>query len=293
MKFLFAFALLLFTACMKPESIAGAKPDLSESGIIDNDLLAGATSSTNWPPEEVFPNRISARGEADSQLVIQFYEFITPAKVTGKVTLFQGGIVPLLDSVPSRSFEFSEKDTLFIPESAFIPLRQQDSDTVRFSLKIETDTSECLFLGFAYSIKQKVFINSPFSIPSLSTAILTESKFSFKGTVDSSLALFGPSFAGKSEWCFYIPGTPYFWMAERVKAGDTLNVGRLPTGKYPLRLIRIQAQAANQRMNLLEVYSIKVTRDSTTISRGFSLDLGNRILAHEISNASPIRPESM
>lgn len=293
MKILFAFALLALMACLKPESISGTTPEDRESGIIDTDLLAGATSSTNWPAEDVFPERISVRGKADSQLVIHFFKVLTPIQTTGRITLFQGGIVPILDSVTSTTFPFSEKDSLLIPESAFIPLRQDDSDTVRFSLKIETDTAECLFLGFVYSIKQKAFINSPFSIPSLSTAILTESKFSFKGTVDSVLALFGPSFAGKSEWCFYIPGTPNFWMAARVKSGDTLEVGRLPMGKYPLRLIRIQAQEANQRMNLLEVYSIKVTIDSANQSRSFILGLGNRIIAREISNSKLIRPEAM
>lgn len=293
MKILFAFALLLCTACMKPESMTGTPPEDRESGIVDNDLLAGATSSTNWPAEDVFPERISVLGKADSQVIIHFLNFVTPVQVTGKVTLFQGGIVPVLDSVPSISFEFTERDTVFIPESAFLPLGHAGMDTVRFSLKIETDTTACLFLGFVYSIKLNAFINSPFSIVSSSTGILAESKYAFNGKVGADLALFGPSFAGKAEWCFYIPGTPYFWLAERVNSGDVLKVGRLPTGKYPLRLIRIRAQEANQQMKLLEVYSIKVTQDLTGFPKEYSLELGNKVLSREISNASPIRLESM
>lgn len=292
MKLLIAFAFLILIGCVKPVSIAGGAPEETESGIVDTDLLAGATSSTNWPAEDVFPNRISVLGRADSQLVIRFYEIIGPIKVSGRITLFKGGVIPVLDSVPLTTFLFSDQDTLLIPESAFMPLREKDSDTVRFSLKIETDTSECFFLGFAYSIRQNAFITSPFSILSLSSAILTKSHYSFKGRVDSALGLLGPSFAGKSEWCFYIPGTPFFWKADRVKSGEILEVGQLPTGSYPLRLIRVLAQEANQRMNLLEVYSIKVTVDSTTIPWNYVMGLGNRILAHEISNANSILPET-
>ena len=87
-------------------------------------------------------------GKADSQVVIHFKKFMPPFQVTGKITLFQGGIVPVLDSVPSTSFEFTERDTVFIPESVFLPLGNAGMDTVRFSLKIESDAQACLFLGF-------------------------------------------------------------------------------------------------------------------------------------------------
>ena len=113
----------------------------------------------------------------------------------------------------------------------------------------------------------------------------------FKGLVDSSLAAFGPSEPEKTKWCFYIPGSPYFWQVDQVKLGDTLFVGDLPAGKYPLRLIRIKAQDAKHRMNLLEVYSMNM-KPLSTFSRSYVAGVGDLLFSYEVPISLMIRPEA-
>ncbi len=292
MRFLFALAVIALTGCMKPDS-KGLEPESNEPTIKDMDLRAGATSSTNWPTEDAGHTPMVISGRADSSLLLVFHNTQTTTEaIAGMVTFYQGGVIPALDTIITKSFAFQKTDTLHILPEEFQGMPSIGKDTVLFSIGIESDTLSSLIVGFAYSLKQKAFLRSPFSVDSTSFPKLAAPKYSFKGLVDSSLAKSGSSFPGNEQWCFYIPGTPYFWKAG---FGSTLEIGPLPYGKFPFRLLRILASEGKLGRNRLEVFELNVVEAPITGPGQiptYYIKVGDQVLGIDVPTSLSIRSKS-
>jgi hypothetical protein len=289
MKAAFVLALLAFMGCMKPDA-TGPAQSYPGSGIEDQNLLAGATSSTNWPTEDGGRVPMEISGSADSVLLLVFHDTHTTTEaISGKVTFYQGGVIPALDPVISHSLEFSKTDSLRISPEAFSGLPSASNDTIFFTVAVESDSMRSLMTGFAYSIKQKLFVKSPFSAGSATYPKLVVPRYSFKGLVDTSLINSGPSFPGIDQWCFYIPGSPYFW-----KAGfdSVLEIGPLPYGKYPFRMMRIRNLEGKLDRNRLEVFELIVSAGLITgpgQHPPFYFKVGDKVLSVEVPASLSIR----
>jgi hypothetical protein len=288
MKFLLAFALFLLAGCLKPDSTEPGK-DVSKPRFEDNELLAGATSTTNWPPVDGGSQPLSISGVADSDLVLKFIHVFSPISIPTRVSFFHGGVIPAIDSIPTFSIDFPAAESISIPRTAFERFAKRGADdTVSFTLRVESDTLQCLLLGFSYSIKDKKFTSSPFSAFS-GNPLLTKPVFSIHGAVDSSLAGSGPYLQGKSEWCFYIPGSPYFW-----KAGfaDTVDIGPVPFGVFPFRLLKIIRPEGNPLKYRLEAYEVEIILISPG-SKAYKIQVGERILSFDSEAPISIRSENL
>jgi hypothetical protein len=292
MRIMFAILLFALSGCLKPESASG--PEQNPNPLIeDPDLRAGATSSTNWPQEDAHPRQLNVGGQADSVLKLFFRDLLTPYKLSGRLTFYRGGAIPALESVATRSLVFSDTDTVLVEASVFSSLAREGRDTVSFSIRVESDTAQAFCYGFTYSIKQKAFLSSPFSSASARSASVTNPRYYFRGKADTSLLSYGPSDHGKSEWCFYIPGSPYFW---KVKIGDSLEIGPLPSGTYPIRLIRIIKPDASLNKSLLELYEVELFKtqiDSAHHEVEQIIRVGKKILSSEVPSSFSIRSESI
>jgi hypothetical protein len=287
MKFLLAFALLIFAGCLKPDA-TGPAQGIDNPKIEDNELLAGATSSTNWPPVDGGSRPLSIAGTADTNLVLKFIHVFSPVSIAAKVSFFQGGVIPAIDSNPSFSIEFPAADSISIPRTVIERLAEGAvGDVISFTLRIESDTLQCLLLGFSYSMKDKKFTSSPFSAFSGSPFLLTKPIYSISGVADSSLAKFGPSIQGKTGWCFYIPGSPYFW---QTRISDTVDIGPVPYGVFPFRLLKIIRPEGSQLKYRLEAYEVKKSLISPE-SKNFVIQVGKQILSFESSAPISIRSD--
>ncbi len=289
MKKLFAPMLFLLFGCMQP---AGNDASLStqDTGIQDPDLLAGASSSTNWPSEDAGDStRLSIAGRADSILVLHFSNYRISERISGRVSLFPEGRIPALDSIPVLSFPFQNADSMvFLPEQ-FSRMQKGNSDSVLFTLRIETDTAQCLMIGFHYSRSRKTFLNSPFSRHPDTFFPLLRPKYSYKGMVDSSLFNFGGYSEGKMEWCFYIPGSPYFW---KIGFDSIVEIGPIPGGTYPLRLLRISHPDGDTKRNQLEVYEVLIEPSAVMPGQNTrlpTLSLGERLFTSPSAASLSIR----
>jgi hypothetical protein len=253
---LLLFAIFLLVGCMKPESTVGSDPEPKSSGVVDETQRAGATSSTNWPTEDAPAPRPKIKAVLDSTLTFQFLDTaLNGIKRSGTLVLYRSGVIPALDRPDSVVVHFEEQLSIKVSPINTLPFKPQDSDTIRFSVRVATDSLECLLLGFSYAIHDKKFLNSPFSSIPNSSYPMTSRHFSYHGKADSSLAKLGISDWGKDEWCFYIPGSPFFWKAE---VGPDLEIGPLPFGDFPVRLLRISKTGAGSDVNHLETYEVKI-----------------------------------
>jgi hypothetical protein len=278
---------LALSGCLQTDP-AGKGPDEREpTGIQDAGQLAGATSSTNWPTDDGGRIAWTVRGVADTAISLRFTGSdgaFCPA--TGTFTLYEFGPIPALDSVRSLAIPFSSMDTVRLSPEAFLPLFPNGEDTLRFSLNITTDTSQCLLVGFVYSVKEGRFLSSP--LPSRPSFRMRNAGFSFRGEADTSLSKIGPSFAGKNQWCFYIPGSPYFWM---VDPDSVLEIGPLPLGSYPLRLLRIipeENRSDRSRMEIIAMQFVKVS--ALPGAKAFRFQAGETLQSIDVPADLSLRP---
>jgi hypothetical protein len=289
MRAITVFALLALMGCMKPDPTGPTQSDIT-SGVEDQNLLAGATSSTNWPTEDGGHVPMEISGKADSILLLVFHDtHTTNEAIAGKVTFYQGGVIPALDPVISKSIDFPKTDSLRITSEAFRGLPSSSNDTIFFTVAIESDSLRSLITGFAYSIKQRAFIKSPFSVDSTSYPKLVPPRYSFRGVVDSSLLKTGTSIPGIEQWCFYIPGSPYFW---KVGFDSILEIGPLPYGKYPFRMMRIRNSEGKLDRNRLEVFEVIVSAGLITgpgQHPPFYFKVGGKVLSVEVPASLSIR----
>jgi hypothetical protein len=248
---------LALIGCLQTDPAGKGPDEPASTGIQDAGQLAGATSTTNWPNDDAGRIFWQVRGVADTVLSLTFTGFDRKhTSAAGTLTVYEFGAIPALDSVRSILVPFSRTDTVRLSAAAFSPLFKNGQDTLRFSLEIEADTNHCLLVGFIYSVKERRFLATPFKTePEIR---MGHSGFSYNGPTDTSLSKIGPSFPGKKQWCFYIPGSPYFWM---VDPDSVLDIGPVPYGSYPLRLLRIipeEGRSDKRRMEIIAMKFVKV-----------------------------------
>jgi hypothetical protein len=274
---------------MQPDP-TGPGPVGNDTPIQDLDLRAGASSSTNWPSEDAGSIHLGVQGRADSNLTLYFRALFTPEKLSGRVSIFKAGVIPAIDSVPSKTMPFENVDSLTIPYELFEAIDRTGSDTVAFSIRVEIDTAQCLMLDFHYSRKQKNFIKSPFSLISGVSYPLLMPKYSFKGEVDSTILKMGAFAEGKTDWCFYIPGSPYYW---KTRMDSVVEIGPVPSGTFPIRLLRLAHPDGDTKKNQLEAYEVilkKVDPDSAhNFKTSYVLILGERRLTTTAPSSFSIR----
>lgn len=246
-----SLAVLLLFGCLQTDPVS--RPESGKgTGVEDLNLLAGATSSTNWPPEDAGRSVMNIQGRTDSSLILLFRDTSgNPVRMSGYLSLFRAGTIPAIDAPDSLRIDFSDAESLMVDDGALGKWSTVSADTLFFSALIRFDTTQCLLVGFAYSPNLKKFIISPFSEEPNFSATVSSPHYRIHGIPDTSLIHLGFSFEGKSEWCFYIPGSPYFY---EVSPDTAIDIGPLPSGKYPIRLLRLTRIEGRTDKELLEAF---------------------------------------
>jgi len=259
----FVGAALTF-ACLKPEATAPAT-DGSTTTIGDDNRLAGATSSTNWPPEDDGTQPIQVFGTADSVLSFSFMQapemgsIPVPTRLAATILLYRTGYNPLFDSIPTLHLDFPISDTCKVTPEDFKPLMADDIDTVRFTVEIRTDTVRGLFTGFSYSKKQKKFLEWPFFVNTLGSTNLSGPHYDFVGIPDSGFRAFQSDTSGNAKFYYYIAGSPYFW--PQSLGHDSLYIGPTVLGKFPLRCVKLFSEPGPKPVFTIEVYALTLVKE--------------------------------
>lgn len=284
-----ALAALLFTAtgCLQPDP---AGPGSETTPVDDGNQLAGATSSTNWPQEDAGFHPTGFNGRADSELVLEFVDFDeNPVPVSGNITFYEAGPIPAFDSVKSLTLSFPAADTLRIHPESFLPLFPVGKDSVRFSIRVDADSVKSLVVGFTYSTRQRKFLESPFSANPHISIPLSDPKYFLDGKADSTLMNLGASIPGKERWCFYIPGSPFFW---NVGIDSLVHIGPLPKGIYPFRFLRILPKDGPSGLSRLEIREVELSQVSPHIGNPFFVVKAGALLqSSDIPASLTIRPQ--
>jgi hypothetical protein len=288
MKILLAYVLLLMAGCMKPDPTGPEQTD-AKSGIEDQNLLAGATSSTNWPQEDAGSKKIIAKGEVDTGIVIRFTDTAkTPMKMTGSLSIYQAGLISAIDIPESTTISFSDLDHISIPSKAITGLVSAHQDTILFSILIKSDTLQCLLAGFVYSIEHKKFLKSPFSGITTYSYPFSVSRYMIRGIPDSSLPTVTFSASGKTGWCFYIPGSPFFF---NVKLDSAIRIGPVPQGNYPIRLLKLSSLDGVPGSSQLDVFEVKLVFSGKNRDFPYAVSVGDRIFSQTVKSSVSIRSD--
>lgn len=293
MKKIFALLLLVFAGCLQPDATG---PGQVNQEVQDQNLLAGATSSTNWPADDGGRIPIHVKGSADSTLTLTFTVFPTSVEISGTFTLYKAGSIPALEATKMKRYDFTSTDTLVVTSSQILALHNVESDSIYFSIELETDTAKCLMSGFLYSKKLNRIIDSPFSGDSIAPFYLRRPEFALKGVPDSAFLSFAAGSAfqieGKPRLCFYIPGSPYYWMQE-IK--DSLFLGSLPFGSFPIRLLRVSQGSGNGGKTQVEVFEV-ILEIKGSITNGlkssFKFRIGERLFTTDLEGTLSFRTGS-
>jgi len=249
---------------MKPES-TGPGTDNGQTPIGDDDRQAGATSSTNWPQEDVGSQPIQIIGTADSILSFSFMQALTagsnpvPTRLAATFLLYRSGFNPLFDSVPTLRLVFPVSDTCRINAVDLNPLLQGDMDTLRFTVEVRIDSVRALFPGFTYSKKRKKFLEWPIHVNDSSTTSLTSPHYQFAGIPDSLLRSLQSDTSGNAKLYYYIPGAPYYWPPSF--GHDSLYIGPTVYGRFPLRCIKVVSHSAPKVVFSIEVYALSLVKE--------------------------------
>jgi hypothetical protein len=240
---------------MQPDPAGNGDSTLG-TGIKDQDLMAGATSSTNWPQEDAGRQPQLVKGSADSSLILYFMDSTkTRIRMSGTLTLFKAGKIPALDAPDSLRIGFVDQDSIKVTSGALHAFSNGKDDTLYFSVLVEFGDLECFLAGFSYSPSLKKFLDSPFSEEPNYSGTISDRHYSIHGVPDSSLLNKGISSGGKIEWCFYIPGSPFYF---KVSSDTAIDIGPVPQGQYPIRLLKVTEADGGSNRTQLDVYEVKV-----------------------------------
>jgi hypothetical protein len=256
MKLALALGLLAISGCMQPDPTGTTDPTTSKSGVEDRDLLAGATSSTNWPQEDApaLPTWVS--GSTESEPVLRFLDSSgAPLHASGRMTLYRAGIIPAFTAPESTVVAFENSGTQIVSHALLLQIDHDNADSVFFSVRVDLDSVESFMCGFLYSTRLKKILASPFSGKPDYSFNFASRRFAIHGVADPSLLKLGFPVQGKTTLCFYIPGSPFFF---NVIPDSVLTIGPVPVGDFPVRLMRITASAGQTGPDQLEVYEVKV-----------------------------------
>ena len=278
---------LLGIGCMLQDG--PGKGGVESSQVKDENLLAGATSSTNWPAgEDGSVEKILLEGVSDSDIHLEFKKQTGESvSLSGDLILYRAGTIPLIESPDSILIHFETTNTITLKSKVFLDRWKGSDDSVQFSLLVKSDTLQWLLVEFVYNRKSATFQKTPFSINSLRYA--STPRYSVHGWIDSSLSKLGFSITGKSEWCFYIPGSPFFW---KTKPDTAIDLGPLPRGDFPFRLLRITQASDASGKNLLEVYEVKLLTlpiDQFNLHLRFYMVAGNLLFSTPLNASQQIR----
>jgi hypothetical protein len=290
-------AVILAFGCLKPES-TGPGTDSGQTPIGDDNRLASATSSTNWPPEDEGTQPIQVFGTADSVLSLSFMQALdtgrepVPVRRAATILVYRSGYNPVFDSVPTLRFDFPASDTCKIKPEDLNPLIPMDMDTLRFSVEVRTDTARGLFPGFTYSKKERKFLKSPYPFNTPGTNNLISPHYDFAGIPDSGFKSFQSDTSGNAKFYYYIPGSPYFWLQSL--RNDSLYIGPTIYGRFPLRCVKVVSQSEPKAVFTIDVYALSLAKEMVNDSLHHSeptdvFRLGERILHTQGEGNPPIR----
>ena len=276
MRLLIVFLVVSLLGCLKPET-TGSVDDKGLPKVEDNGRLAGATSSTNWPPEDGGILRSQAEGITDSNLTIKFTYPIGKIKLSGNLFLYKLGPIPGLDSVPLLRIPFNNTDSVFVSSGEISRFLSGDSDLADFSLQVQSDSGECFFFGFEFSQKSLTFTRSPFSVLSSSSSPLYPVRSFVTAVIDSNMESLGSTIGGKPALCFYIPGSPFYW---KYGVDSAISLGPLPKGNYPVRYLRISQPDSVPGFDRLEAFEtkfIEIGGDPESGRPRFRIQIGEKV----------------
>lgn len=291
---LLLLSLSIFVGCMKPDATNPSTEDPVQVPE-DQELRAGASSSTNWPVKFGDPS-ISIAVAAGSDFILRFSNTSgtgsdsarVPAKLTGKLSVCKSGTIPVLDSLRTASVGFFESDSVGLAAALLDSLFESSRDTLLFNVHIKTDSLETWAFGFGYSRKSKQFFKALLSIETENSLFLKSTLDTIQGVLDTSGGLPKSALNGKSIFCFYIPGTPFFWKPTT----DSLVLGPIPDGNYPLRLLRVTYAGEKDSGTEMEAYEVgcsKLAPDSFL----YRIKPGAAILNYRAHTTVSLRPAGL
>jgi hypothetical protein len=284
-----AFSLFALSACLQtnPDE-TGSVVDLEKTPE-DDGRRAGASSSTNWPNEFVH-NQNKAVWSFDSVLRIEFFEIprVAPAwdssvRRSGTIYLYPGKAIPALDSIKPIFWNIDESSSFEIPIQKIRETAASPSDTIWFNVRLDLDSLHGWFQGFQLERRTGKLVETPFSPFPEKTVFLKFAWFYFKGSVSQVTSLLPPPPGSNPEISFYIPGTPKFCKA----VTDSFQVGPLPKGEYPLRIIRTTSLAGSVAGTLVEVWELNIKGQDLTAT----FTLGEQVLAFQSTGKITLRLE--
>jgi hypothetical protein len=226
------------------------------TSVPDGNQLAGATSSTNWPPEDAGSKKLLANVTFDSVFDIRFTDTLGAGlPLSGKLILYAGTDIPVFKSPDSAVLEFRDAPQVRFGASELSKAWDGKRDSAAFSILVRTDSLQCLITGFYYSKSKNRFIN--YSNPDLArfTYLISLPQYGVKTVPGDSLPLSALPGTGKKGWCLYIPASPYFFV---VDSAAFIELGPLPAGTYPFRLLVFEpSDSGGSEGNRMTLYTVK------------------------------------
>lgn len=279
--------------CLQPESTGPAAPSPNTKELEDPVLLAGASSSTNWPVkiQRQFPIEVTGKVETSLQLHFHQFSVVTlqteAVRISGFVTVIPGSAIPALHPVKSVKWSFEDRDTLEIPLHLLDSISGMGQDTVTFTLRLDSDTEQVQLMGFGYSKKRKEFFKSPFSPASSVLFQFFSPRSSYEGWIDTATLLEKIPGYLAAEMSFYIPGTFFHW---KIQLKDSLSIGPLPSGVFPLQLITVAPIGVAAEQSQVEIFEVILKRQ--TLTGPFRFFIGERLLSKRFPGPVPLLPDN-
>ena len=277
---------LALSACLQTDPAGSEEKPGAPSRIADPIQTAGATSSTNWPPEDVGTQPVQISGIMDSVLTLTFQAPIDstripmPTRISGRVFLYREGFIPVLDTVPSLGFAFPATDTLRITARDLKPLMDKGMDTLRFTVEIRTDAGMSLMPGFVYSMSQSEFLAWPPTFNAQGTVTFSDPHYMFAGIPDSAFRSALADTNENARFYYYIAGSPYHW--RHASAQDSLYLGPTVKGKLPLRCLKVMPRSGMHAGYSIEAYPLTLKREFVNDSAHHAYPIDRFILGNPL-----------
>lgn len=289
----------LLSACLKPDAVGGSSQVEEPPEVLEPILLAGATSSTNWPEEPNHRTRVTVMGRVDSVITLVFArareesEGYDRVSLSGTLTLFDGSTIPAVDTVPSAGMEFVDVDSVVVPVELIHSLPTHGRDTLGFGILVKVDTTQCFIGGFLHRKSTGKIIYSIFPENPPSAFQLLEPKYGYSAEVDTTgvTHLFPP--APSVEMSFYIPGSPFYWRPEPF---GSITLSPLSEGPYPIRLILASPASGDSSRTHVTLFEVSVRKLQPGIngqpSKPPAFIIGRELLSTVVSGRLRLRPAS-
>lgn len=292
-KILLLSACLAFLAGCLGDGSIGAPGAGGDQGLNDDDLRAGATSTTNWPPE-LGSRAIGIGSLADSVLTIAFRiqgeaasdTLPSPVRLSGRASLYKAGIISALEAPRFAFLDFRDADTLRIRASSAASLLDPGEDTLFFNVRIETDSLGAWAFGYGYLRITGRFFQTAVSKQAENSIHLRGTDAVFAGRLDTAGAFPESAASGESILLLCIPGTHF----HRRLLDDSIEAGPLPRGEYPLRFLRVTRSTSGVPETTLEIFVAAMTRMNAE-SNFFRFRPGELIRSHRLRGEVMLRSE--